>query len=164
MNQTLVSISCLLLLAVYVSAKQYKYEVSTWVKSAHKTKGKMWITFKPCLFCSKVTVGPLTIGNQESDTEMSDTDSLVHEMFESYEWHVDLDVPDANLSGASFYWEASDSNQNAMIEVSFIGLWPFNSENKIVYGKGKTCKSHNPYELIPSGKQVSFNNCNSKNV
>ena len=55
MSPTLVSISCLLFLAVYVSAQQYNYDVDVKVnKKSPPVNGEMQIKIKACTSMSKI--------------------------------------------------------------------------------------------------------------
>ena len=117
MNPTLVSISCLLFLAVYVSAKEYQYNVFVELgEESPQVDGQMQIEIEACGLisrCQKTTV------NEISNEKPS-------KIFK-------LDYPIKKVKRVSFKWMSTDSDAEAKIKISEVELRQFDKNLNLQY-------------------------------
>ena len=145
MNPTLVSISCLFFLAVYVSAKKNRYEVVGHVTTsdAQTVNGKLYMNINPCTLCKGVTVGlKKTSLHQESDADQI----ISGETYGANPVYLEASIE--KVKGLSVYWESTDPNEEAKIKVDNVSLRQFWNETDQVFEKTKKCVSHTKTSLM----------------
>ena len=129
MNPTLVSISCLFFLAVYVSAKKNRYEVVGHVTTsdAQTVNGKLYMNINPCTLCKGVTVGlKKTSLHQESDADQI----ISGETYGANPVYLEASIE--KVKGLSVYWESTDPNEEAKIWVDYVFLKQLDDERNLL--------------------------------
>jgi len=129
MNPTLVSISCLFFLAVYVSAKKNRYEVVGHVTTsdAQTVNGKLYMNINPCTLCKGVTVGlKKTSLHQESDADQI----ISGETYGANPVYLEASIQ--KVKGLSVYWESTDPNEEAKIWVDYVFLKQLDDERNLL--------------------------------